>query len=109
MHRDRHLTGYSSIVIARALPGDGNLLCCDVSEEWTSVARKYWEVAGVTDKIDLRLRPALETLDQLLAGGGEATYDFAFVDADKAGYDGYYERLLLLVRPCLRTPAAEDR
>ena len=92
-------TGYSSIAIARALPEDGNLVCCDVSEEWTSVARKYWDVTGVADKIDLRLRPALETLDQLLADGGEATFDFAFVDADKAGYDGYYERLLLLVRP----------
>lgn len=92
-------TGYSSIAIARALPEDGNLVCCDVSEEWTSVARKYWDVAGVADKIDLRLRPALETLDQLLADGREATFDFAFVDADKAGYDGYYERLLLLVRP----------
>jgi predicted O-methyltransferase YrrM len=92
-------TGYSSIAIARALPEDGNLVCCDVSEEWTSVARKYWEVAGVADKIDLRLSPALETLDQLLADDREATFDFAFVDADKAGYDGYYERLLLLVRP----------
>jgi caffeoyl-CoA O-methyltransferase len=92
-------TGYSSIAIAGALPEDGNLVCCDVSKEWTSVALKYWDLAGVADKIDLRLAPALETLDQLLADGGEATFDFAFVDADKAGYDGYYERLLLLVRP----------
>lgn len=92
-------TGYSSIAIAAALPEDGKLVCCDVSETWTSVARKYWDMAGVADKIDLRLGPALETLDQLLADGGESTFDFAFVDADKAGYDDYYERLLLLVRP----------
>jgi caffeoyl-CoA O-methyltransferase len=92
-------TGYSSIAIAGALPEDGSLVCCDVSKEWTSVARNYWDLAGVADKINLRLAPALETLDQLLADGGEATFDFAFVDADKAGYDGYYERLLLLVRP----------
>ena len=92
-------TGYSSTAVALALPEDGRLVCCDVSEEWTSVARKYWNEAGVTGKIDLRVAPAAETLDQLLADGAEAAYDFAFVDADKAGYDGYYERLLRLVRP----------
>jgi predicted O-methyltransferase YrrM len=92
-------TGYSSTAVARALPGDGRLVCCDVSEEWTSVARRYWQEAGVADRIDLRIGPAAETLDSLLEGGEEATYDFAFVDADKAGYDGYYERLLRLVRP----------
>jgi caffeoyl-CoA O-methyltransferase len=92
-------TGYSSTAVARALPGDGRLVCCDVSEEWTSVARRYWQEAGVADRIDLRIGPAGETLDSLLEGGEEATYDFAFVDADKAGYDGYYERLLRLVRP----------
>lgn len=92
-------TGYSSIAVALALPEDGRLVCCDVSEEWTSLARKYWDEAGVASRIDLRIAPAAETLDQLLADGEEAAYDFAFVDADKTGYDGYYERLLRLVRP----------
>ena len=92
-------TGYSSTAVALALPEDGQIICCDVSEEWTSLARKYWAEAGVTRKVDLRIAPAAETLDQLLAGGQESTYDFAFVDADKAGYDAYYERLLRLVRP----------
>jgi predicted O-methyltransferase YrrM len=92
-------TGYSSTAVALALPEDGRLVCCDVSEEWTSMARRYWDEAGVAGKVDLRIAPAAETLDQLLADGEEATYDFAFVDADKTGYDGYYERLLRLVRP----------
>jgi caffeoyl-CoA O-methyltransferase len=92
-------TGYSSTAVALALPEDGQIICCDVSEEWTSLARKYWAEAGVAGKVDLRIAPAAETLDQLVAGGQEATYDFAFVDADKAGYDAYYERLLRLVRP----------
>lgn len=91
-------TGYSSTAIALALPQDGQLVCCDVSEEWTSLASKYWDEAGVADKIDLRIAPAAETLDQLLADGEEDAFDFAFIDADKAGYDGYYERLLRLVR-----------
>jgi predicted O-methyltransferase YrrM len=92
-------TGYSSTAVALSLPPDGRLTCCDVSEEWTAVARRYWAEAGVTDKIDLRLAPAVETLDDLIAAGGEGTYDFAFVDADKPGYAAYYERLLRLVRP----------
>ncbi len=92
-------TGYSSTAVALALPDDGRLVCCDVSEEWTSLARRYWEEAGVAHKVDLRIAPASETLDQLLADGEESRYDFAFVDADKTGYDGYYERLLRLVRP----------
>lgn len=92
-------TGYSSTAVALALPDDGHLVCCDVSEEWTSLARKYWAEAGVAGKIDLRIAPAAETLDQLLADGEESTYDFAFVDADKSGYDRYYERLMRLVRP----------
>jgi caffeoyl-CoA O-methyltransferase len=92
-------TGYSSTAVALALPDGGSLLCCDVSEEWTSVARRYWDEAGVTDRVELRVAPAAETLDGLLERGEESTYDFAFVDADKAGYDGYYERLLRLVRP----------
>jgi predicted O-methyltransferase YrrM len=91
-------TGYSSLAVALALPDDGSLVCCDISEEWTSMARRYWEEAGVAGKIDLRIAPATETLDQLLADGRQGTYDFAFVDADKSGYDGYYERLLQLVR-----------
>lgn len=92
-------TGYSSTAVALALPDDGMIVCCDVSEEWTSLARKYWDEAGVADKTDLRIAPANETLDALLAAGEADAYDFAFVDADKAGYDGYYERLLRLVRP----------
>ena len=91
-------TGDSSIAVALALPDDASVVCCDVSEEWTSLARKYWEEAGVAGKVELRLGPATNTLDQLLADGQEETYDFAFVDADKTGYDGYYERLLRLVR-----------
>ena len=92
-------TGYSSTAVALALPEDGLLVCCDVSEEWTAVARRYWDRAGVAEKIDLRIAPAADTLDELLADGEQAAYDFAFVDADKTGYDGYYERLLRLVRP----------
>jgi predicted O-methyltransferase YrrM len=92
-------TGYSSLAVALALPADGKIVCCDVSEEWTSVARRYWEEAGVAGKIDLRVAPAAETLDRLLAADEQAAFDFAFVDADKAGYDGYYERLLRLLRP----------
>jgi len=92
-------TGYSSTVVALALPEDGRLVCCDVSEEWTSLARKYWDEAGVAGKIDLRIAPAAETLDRLLADGEQDTFDFAFIDADKAGYDTYYERVLRLVRP----------
>ena len=92
-------TGYSSTAVALAMPADGRLVCCDVSEEWTSMARRYWDEAGVADRIDLHIAPASETLDRLLMDGEEGGYDFAFVDADKTGYDGYYERLLRLVRP----------
>ena len=92
-------TGYSSTAIALALPDDGQLTCCDVSDEWTSVARRYWAEAGVSEKIDLRVAPALDTLDGLLEAGAAASYDFAFVDADKTGYDGYYALLMQLVRP----------
>ena len=92
-------TGYSSTAVALALPEDGRLVCCDVSEDWTSLAKKYWDEAGVAGKIDLRIAPAAETLDRLLADGEADTYDFAFIDADKAGYDAYYERALRLVRP----------
>ena len=92
-------TGYSATAVALVLPQDGQLVCCDVSEEWTSLATRYWDEAGVAGKIDLRIAPATQTLDQLIADGQEDAYDFAFIDADKTGYDGYYERLLRLVRP----------
>src|SRR4028119_311026 len=92
-------TGYSSLCVALALPPNGKIVACDVSEEYTTVARRYWEAAGVTDKIDLRLAPALETLDELLASGLAGTFDFAFIDADKRNYEGYYERSLQLIRP----------
>jgi caffeoyl-CoA O-methyltransferase len=91
-------TGYSSICVARALQPGGRLVCCDVSEEWTRVAQRYWAEAGVDDRIELRLGPALDTLDALLADGGEGTYDFAFIDADKENVGGYYDRCLSLVR-----------
>lgn len=92
-------TGYSSLVVALALPEDGEIVACDVSAEWTAVARRYWAEAGVADKIDLHLAPAVETLDWLLEQGQGETFDFAFIDAEKAEYDAYYERCLRLVRP----------
>lgn len=92
-------TGYSSLCLAEALPADGKLWCCDVSEEWTSVARRYWQEAGLADRIELTLGPALGTLDALLGQGLEGQLDLAFIDADKENYDGYYERCLRLVRP----------
>ncbi|MDP5338526.1 MAG: class I SAM-dependent methyltransferase [Nodularia sp. (in: cyanobacteria)] len=92
-------TGYSSLVVALALPPEGRVVACDVSEEFTAIARRYWQAAGVADKIDLHIAPAMETLDQLLAAGEAETFDFAFIDADKSNYDGYYERSLQLVRP----------
>jgi predicted O-methyltransferase YrrM len=92
-------TGYSSLVVALTLPEDGKIVACDVSDEYTQIARKYWELAGVANKIELHIAPALETLDQLIANGEVETFDFAFIDADKSGYDNYYERCLQLVRP----------
>jgi predicted O-methyltransferase YrrM len=92
-------TGYSSLRVALALPADGRLIACDVSEEYTNTARRYWREAGVEEKIELRLGPALATLDALVAQGERGTFDFAFIDADKANYGGYYERCLELVRP----------
>ena len=91
-------TGYSSLAVALALPADGEIVCCDVSEEWTSVARRYWSEAGVADRVDLRLGPALETLDELIAGGASGTFDFAFIDASKREYPDYHERILRLLR-----------
>jgi predicted O-methyltransferase YrrM len=92
-------TGYSSIAVALALPEDGRILACDVSEEWTAIARRFWREAGVEHKIELKLQPAARTLEQLLAAGEAGRYDFAFIDADKPAYDTYYELLLKLLRP----------
>ena len=92
-------TGYSALAVAKALPADGTLTCCDVSDEWTQVARRYWHEAGVAGRIDLRLAPAAETLRDLLLESGPGSFDFAFIDADKAGYDRYYEATLVLLRP----------
>jgi predicted O-methyltransferase YrrM len=92
-------TGYSALSVALALPADGRLLACDVSDEYTRIGRPYWEAAGVAGKIELRLAPARDTLDACLAAGEAGRYDFAFIDADKAGYDAYYERCLQLLRP----------
>jgi caffeoyl-CoA O-methyltransferase len=89
-------TGYSSLSIARGLPDDGTLLCCDVSEEWTAIARKYWERAGLDDKIELRIAPALDTLRSLPA---EERFDLAFIDADKESYPNYFEEVLARLRP----------
>ena len=91
-------TGYSSLAVAMALPDDGTILALDVSEEWTAVARRYWKKAGVEHKIDLRLAPALSTLDTLISLQEAGRFDMAFIDADKGNYLGYYERCLVLVR-----------
>jgi predicted O-methyltransferase YrrM len=91
-------TGYSALAVALALPPDGKLVTCDVSPEWTSVGRPFWREAGVESRIDLRLKPAIETLDELLVKGEAGRFDFAFIDADKQNYIAYYERLLQLVR-----------
>ena len=92
-------TGYSALAVALALPADGQLITCDVSAEWTAVGRRFWREAGVEARIDLRIKPALETLDELLAAGEAGRFDFAFVDADKTNYANYYERLMKLIRP----------
>lgn len=91
-------TGYSALAVALALPADGTVVACDISEEWTSMARRYWEKAGVANKIDLRLGRATKTLDAMLEAGEAGRYDFAFIDADKANYGAYYERCLTLLR-----------
>lgn len=91
-------TGYSSTVVALALPADGRIIACDVSEEYTSIARRYWQKAGVAHKIDLRLGPAVETLEELIASGAGGSFDFAFIDADKEHIDQYYEHALALIR-----------
>jgi predicted O-methyltransferase YrrM len=92
-------TGYSALAVALALPADGELIACDISDEWTRIGRPFWREAGVASRIDLRLQPALQTLDELLAQGRRDAFDFAFIDADKPNYIRYYEKLLQLVRP----------
>ncbi len=92
-------TGYSALAVALALPADGRLIACDVSEQWTAIARRFWAEAGVAHKIDLRLAPALHTMDALLAAGDASSFDFAFLDAEKSEYEAYYERVLKLLRP----------
>lgn len=92
-------TGYSSLAVAMALPADGTILALDVNEEWTAIARRYWKKAGVEKKIDLRIGKAIGTLDTLISLRESGRYDFAFIDADKSGYDDYYERCLRLLRP----------
>ncbi|MEB3357471.1 MAG: class I SAM-dependent methyltransferase [Synechococcales bacterium] len=91
-------TGYSSLCVALALPEDGQLVACDVSEEYVAIAKRYWQQAGVAHKIDLHIAPALDTLDHLLETGQAETFDFAFIDADKSNYGNYYERSLQLIR-----------
>jgi predicted O-methyltransferase YrrM len=91
-------TGYSALSVASVLPDDGKLICCDISEEWTSIARRYWREAGISHRIDLRLAPAIETLGELLRTAEAGSFDFAFIDADKSNYDAYYETCLKLMR-----------
>jgi caffeoyl-CoA O-methyltransferase len=92
-------TGYSTLCLALAMPDDGRIVACDVNKEWTDIAQRYWKEAGVDDKIELRLAPALETLDTLIDEQLQNKFDFAFIDADKEGYKDYYERALALIRP----------
>jgi len=91
-------TGYSALAVAAALPRDGKLVCCDVNEEWTTIARRYWKEAGLAKRIELRLGPALKTLEALKTEYGAGCFDFAFIDADKPAYDAYYEACLVLLR-----------
>ena len=92
-------TGYSTLCVALALPPDGQVVACDINAHWTSIARRYWKEAGVAHKIDLRMGPAVHTLEALIENGASDSFDFAFIDADKIGYDRYYEQSLSLVRP----------
>ena len=92
-------TGYSTLCVALAMPDDGRIVACDINKEWTDIAQRYWKEAGVDNKIELRLAPALETLDALIDEQLQNKFDFAFIDADKAGYKDYYERVLALIRP----------
>ena len=92
-------TGYSALCVASALPADGRLIACDINEAWTTLAKDYWREAGVIDRIDLHLAPALTTLDELIRAGESGSFDFVFIDADKENYLAYYERVLRLLRP----------
>lgn len=92
-------TGYSALAVALALPVDGKLIACEISEEYTAIAKDFWGRAGVSEKIDLRIAPALETLEKLIAEGETGSFDLAFIDADKRNYENYYERALTLLRP----------
>jgi predicted O-methyltransferase YrrM len=92
-------TGYSSLALALVMPAEGRVVCCDLSGEWTDIARRYWNQAGVADKIELHLQPALQTLEELLREGAEGSFDMAFIDADKENYRNYYEACLKLLRP----------
>jgi predicted O-methyltransferase YrrM len=92
-------TGYSALCMAQAMPANGRLICCDVNTEWTAIAVDFWERAGVRDRIDLRIAPALQTLDKLLGAGAAGGFDIAFIDADKTNYESYFERCLQLLRP----------
>jgi predicted O-methyltransferase YrrM len=92
-------TGYSALAMALALPADGRIIACDISEEWVSIGRPFWQRAGVADKIEVRIGPAIETLQQLERDGAADSFDLAFIDADKENMDGYYESALRLVRP----------
>ena len=91
-------TGYSSICVASAMPENGKLICCDISPQWTDIAEKYWVLAGLENKIDLHIQPAVQTLQMLLDGGDEKSFDFIFIDADKQNYVMYYEMALDLLR-----------
>jgi predicted O-methyltransferase YrrM len=92
-------TGYSALAVALALPNDGKVIACDISEEYTAIAKDFWAKAGVSEKIDLRIAPALETLEKLIIEGETGSFDLAFIDADKRNYENYYERALILLRP----------
>ena len=92
-------TGYSALCMAQAVGARGRVVCCDISEEWTAIGREFWQQAGVAERIDLRLAPALETLEQMRQAGEAGRFDFAFIDADKGNYPVYYEHLLDLIRP----------
>jgi predicted O-methyltransferase YrrM len=92
-------TGYTALKVASVLPEGGKLICCDISSDWTNIARRYWQEAGVSEKIDLKIAPAVQTLKSLVASGEENSFSFAFIDADKTGYDNYYELCLKLLRP----------
>jgi predicted O-methyltransferase YrrM len=91
-------TGYTALKIAQALPTGGKLICCDINAEWTAIGARYWQEAGVSEKIELKIAPALQTLNALIEKGEAETFDFAFIDADKTGYDSYYEACLQLLR-----------